>query len=89
MDAQTHPPRCKDGCCPNSKPYPLLITIVAAVGFLFMLVFLASLLIAFALGVFGVPGLIGLGVIVAGLIAQRIRALNRQDAFPGKSCPKS
>lgn len=29
-------PRCKDGCCPRLEPYPTWLTVIAAVGMLFM-----------------------------------------------------
>ncbi len=33
-------PKCKDGCCPRLEPYPLPLTIIAAIGMAMMWVFI-------------------------------------------------
>ncbi len=69
--------RCKDGCCPNSKPYPVPVTILAGVGFLLMVLSLIWLAIGIALFMWGVPGLIGLGVGSLAMVVVMNRVNNR------------
>ena len=39
-------PKCKDGCCPQTQPYPTWVTVIAAVGMLFMVACLVFMVLA-------------------------------------------